>query len=380
MSEYQYYEFRALDRPLTSGEMRELRALSTRAEITSTSLTNHYDYGDFKGDPRDLVQRMFDAFVYVSNWGSYELLFRLPLPLFDAGAAAPYLVEEVVTLTTTPEAAVLSFRREDDGGRGEFDDGEHWMGSLALLRADLMAGDRRALYLGWLRGVPLEIVDEDAPEPPVPPGLGDLSASLQAFTEFLDLDPNLVAAAAETSGPLATPSRDDLTAWVAALPASEKDRLVVDLLDGQGAHQIAAWRVQFARSCRPANEPEDPARRTAGDLLARATQMVAMRKRQEAERRERERQEAQRKEAEEREKRIQARAGKQEQAWRDADELVRQGHSAAYAQAAEVLADLQELAQRQGTAKEFQARLSAFHEQYRRRSSLVAHLRATGLL
>ncbi len=36
MSEYQYYEFQAIDRPLTEQEMRELRAYSTRANITPT--------------------------------------------------------------------------------------------------------------------------------------------------------------------------------------------------------------------------------------------------------------------------------------------------------------------------------------------------------
>ena len=51
MSEYQYYEFRAIDRPLDRKEMDELRALSTRAEITPTSFTNTYHWGDFKGKP-----------------------------------------------------------------------------------------------------------------------------------------------------------------------------------------------------------------------------------------------------------------------------------------------------------------------------------------
>jgi hypothetical protein len=40
MSEYQYYEFQAIDRPLTERQMDELRKLSTRAEITPTSFTN----------------------------------------------------------------------------------------------------------------------------------------------------------------------------------------------------------------------------------------------------------------------------------------------------------------------------------------------------
>ena len=36
MSEYQSYEFLALDRRLTAQEMAELRSISTRAEITPT--------------------------------------------------------------------------------------------------------------------------------------------------------------------------------------------------------------------------------------------------------------------------------------------------------------------------------------------------------
>ena len=36
MSEYQYYEFLAIDRPLERSEIAELRSLSTRAEITPT--------------------------------------------------------------------------------------------------------------------------------------------------------------------------------------------------------------------------------------------------------------------------------------------------------------------------------------------------------
>ena len=63
MSEYQYYEFLAIDRPLTADEMAELRALSTRATITPVSFTNEYNWGDFKGDPDKLMQRYFDAHV-----------------------------------------------------------------------------------------------------------------------------------------------------------------------------------------------------------------------------------------------------------------------------------------------------------------------------
>jgi hypothetical protein len=46
VSEYQYYDFRAIDRLLTKKEMGSLRSISTRAAITTTSFTNHYEWGD----------------------------------------------------------------------------------------------------------------------------------------------------------------------------------------------------------------------------------------------------------------------------------------------------------------------------------------------
>ena len=41
MSEYQYYEFLAIDRPLSEQEQAELRELSTRARISATSFTTN---------------------------------------------------------------------------------------------------------------------------------------------------------------------------------------------------------------------------------------------------------------------------------------------------------------------------------------------------
>jgi hypothetical protein len=68
MSEYQYYEFRTIDRPLTDRQMRELRAVSTRAVISRMTFSNHYEYGDLKANPRDLLVRYFDASLYFANW------------------------------------------------------------------------------------------------------------------------------------------------------------------------------------------------------------------------------------------------------------------------------------------------------------------------
>ena len=57
MSEYQYYEFQVIDRPLTAAEMRELRNASTRASITPTRFVNEYEWGDFKGNPKIWIEK-----------------------------------------------------------------------------------------------------------------------------------------------------------------------------------------------------------------------------------------------------------------------------------------------------------------------------------
>ncbi|MBI5967184.1 MAG: hypothetical protein HY882_04935 [Deltaproteobacteria bacterium] len=78
MSEYQYYDFQAIDRPLTEKEMQELRSYSTRARITPTSFVNDYSWGRFKGDEDAWMEKYFDAFFYLANWGTHVFKLRLP--------------------------------------------------------------------------------------------------------------------------------------------------------------------------------------------------------------------------------------------------------------------------------------------------------------
>ena len=83
MSEYQYYEFQAIDRPLDASAQQALRNLSTRARITATSFTNSYEWGDFKGNPDTLMDNWFDLHLYLANWGSRRLMIRLPKRFVD---------------------------------------------------------------------------------------------------------------------------------------------------------------------------------------------------------------------------------------------------------------------------------------------------------
>jgi hypothetical protein len=90
MSEFQYYEFQAIDRPLTLLEMAELRKYSDRARITPTSFINDYQWGNFKGNQDAWMERYFDAFLYLANWGSRVLALRLPAASLTATTAKAY--------------------------------------------------------------------------------------------------------------------------------------------------------------------------------------------------------------------------------------------------------------------------------------------------
>jgi len=72
MSEYQYYEFQAIDRPLTDDEQKTLRRYSGRAMITATRFVNSCSYGDFRGDESEWMAKYFDAFLYIANWGTHR--------------------------------------------------------------------------------------------------------------------------------------------------------------------------------------------------------------------------------------------------------------------------------------------------------------------
>jgi len=149
MSEYQYYEFQAIDRPLTEKEVRELRSYSTRARITPTSFVNDYSWGNFKGDEDAWMEKYFDAFLYLANWGTHVLKLRLPSGLLDLETAHLYCPGEQTFAREKNGKVILTFVSEDEEG-GEWVDGEGGLSSIIPVRGELAHGDMRCLYLGWL--------------------------------------------------------------------------------------------------------------------------------------------------------------------------------------------------------------------------------------
>lgn len=103
MSEYQYYEFQAIDRPLDHAAQDALRSISSRARITATTFTNHCEWGDLKGDPCKFMERWFDLHLYLANWGTRRLMLRVPVRFLSPTDIDPFLREiDWVEVWTVP--------------------------------------------------------------------------------------------------------------------------------------------------------------------------------------------------------------------------------------------------------------------------------------
>ncbi|MET0134165.1 MAG: hypothetical protein ABW215_11295 [Kibdelosporangium sp.] len=381
MSEYQYYEFLAVDRPLDDRQQAEVRSLSTRARITATSFVNEYHWGDFHGEPRRLMERYYDAHLYLANWGTRQLMLRLPRSMVDLDVAEQYCVSDQVTAWTAGKYLILSLTSDAEEETWDYEP----QGSLAAIvgvRSELVAGDHRALYLAWLAGYGtwerdesgFDDEDNDEPEPPVPSGLRTLTAPQRALADFLRLDDELLAVAAEASAPrgkaIADPER--LAAWVTKLPVAEKNRLLLRVAQDQATTVHMELLRRFRGDTAPA--VADQQRRTVGDLLDAAARIRAERQRREAARRVEEQALREAAQVLARERRLDELADDEEAAWACVHEMIATRKTGEYDNAVRLLTDLQALAERDERQHEFDQHCAAIRKDHARKPALIGRL------
>ncbi len=367
MSEYQYYEFAALDRPLTSKEMVELRAISTRAEITATRFRNEYQWGDLEADPRELVERYFDAHVYFANWGSRRLILRIPKARVDVKALSRYFVGDGARCRSIGRHVVVELWSETEEPEDDFGDaGPGSLVALSLLRSELMRGDLRPAYLAWLLAVQGGDVDDGAQEPPVPAGLGELTAAQQGMMDFLRIDGDLVAAA--TSASPAMDGRDDgLHDWVMRQSQAQKD----DWLSRAVDEPELPLGGELLRAFRASRRAPAGAHRSVGELRALVDETRARRERADAARMKRAAAAAERA----RGRRLDKLARDVDAAWEKLETLVL---SSRYDEAVQLAIDLRDLARDVCGSRAFTSRFEAMRKrQTRRRGFFDRWKRAT---
>jgi hypothetical protein len=365
MSEYQYYEWQTIDRPLTSQERSAVNKLSSHITVTSTGAWVDYSWGNFKHEPRQVLARYFDAFLYLANWGSRRLMFRFPSALLDPRALAPYIVEPYIDLMTVGDYLILTFDLAEEEGL-DWVEGPGWLANLAPLRNDILRGDYRALYLAWLRAVELDSLEEiaeDEPEPPVPPGLDQLTPALQSLVDLFDVDENLLDAAAQASGEPQGEPGAGLAEGLSRLSRAECEDFLLRLLQGE-LHLALALRQRLHGQPKVVEIDQGPPRRRVRDLLALQDERAAEAERQQA-------QAAQRRKLDE----LEDLARREKEVWRDIERLIETYQAHAYDEATAHLVKLQELAEHRGTQAAFQEQMEDLSQRYRRRPSLMDRFR-----
>ncbi|MBM3817639.1 MAG: hypothetical protein FJW14_01285 [Acidimicrobiia bacterium] len=378
MSEHQYYEFRAIDRVLTDRQMRELRAISTRAVISRTSFSNYYTFGDLKANPRDLLVKYFDASLYFANWLFLEVAFRYPKSALDLKRLRRYAAGPTVEVRSTGPDVVVAISVESDGESFDTaDDATGWLASLMALRADIASGDDRALYLGWLFDVQCGEIEDDVVEPARPEELGHLNPALDSFIDIVGIDRDLVTVAAEGASPTAPSSATrDIHGWLAGLETSEHLTLLARIARGD-AIVGAELRRRFRQHTqgRAAALPL----RTAGELRARAEAIAERRRKTALEHEARERAAREREEQTARDRYLTHLGKRERRAWQQVEALIGTRRPADYAAAVELLVDLRDVSGRKGHGATFAKRIRALRLAHTKKPSLFARLRKAGL-
>jgi hypothetical protein len=378
MSGYQYYEFLAIDHQLTEEEMGHMRMISSRGHITPVSFSNAYHWGDFKANPEDLMRRFYDAHVYVANWGTAIFMLRLPLCAFDAKVAQSFVVEDSLEMDETPTHWICTWslsETEDYESFGE-EDGPGWMMRLAAIREELLRGDLRSLYIGWLAGVS-QGMDEGEREPTMPEGLAPYTAAQQALAEFLGLNVDLFVGSGTDRPITQSELEEEVTSWLKVITLEEMRPLVQKLAMGQGQEAEREVKNRFSTWRRHLDKihPSVP-QRTVADLWELAEKAKEARLQVETNCRE----QAEEKRLKARTDYLTALATDFTKAWQAVNQRVQVGSGKAYDEACQSLIDLAEAYVEHASQQAFDAELRRFMAGHGQRKSLVQRLVKARLL
>lgn len=372
MSEYQYYEFQTIDRPLTEDERVEIGSWSSRTRPTSTQAIFTYSYGDFPKSPEQVVGKYFDAMLYVANWGSKRLMFRFPRTVVDEEMLRRYCLPDMVTISILDDYLVLDINFDDEESDNTWMEGEGWLTSLIILRNDILNGDYRMLYLAWLKAVSLlyDIDNIDDNEPPIPYNLRKLSAALKNFIEFFEIDNALITVASKKSATTDNQSKLGIEQAVRKLSEDERMDYLIRVAKGE-PHIVPRLlkRLQELSIEIQDNPDQNLSLRTVREILAAAQELSTKRQEQEKLRAE-----------QEKIRKLEELSRQENALWENVSLLIDQKQSKAYDQAVKILLQLRELAEYREQVKPFQAMVEKIYKDYSRLSGLKVRLQNAGLI
>jgi hypothetical protein len=306
-------------------------------------------------------------------------MLKVPRQLVDVNLVKRYCPGESAIIDEKGNHLIFEFTSQTEDY--EWEEGEGWLSSLISLRADILHGDYRSLYLAWLYCAQMEEMEDDDLEPPVPPNLAVLNAPLKSLVDFMRIDTDLIAVAAENS---ASEDRQTdpkgLKTWIHNLPANEKDDILFRLVGAPSPHLRAELLQQYQqKGSAKANSNIDKPLRSVLDLISRTETYAEERKRRAAEQKAREQARKKRERAFAREKYIESLAGREESIWKEVDEYINSKQPTKYDEAVKLLVDLRDLNKKTGAEKAFKQKLKTICENHHRKVSFLNRLQKAGL-
>jgi hypothetical protein len=245
---------------------------------------------------------------------------------------------------------------------------------MVPLRADVLAGDLRLFYLLWLMATEEDEFGPDEYEPF--PGIGPLTAAHEAFAEFFAIDHDLIEAAAERSDPQLASSvaPDEAQPIIAALTDEDKTALLMRLYEGD-AHLGIELRARVRQSLASASNVPPVPLRTIGELRERAEAIAQARARAQAAAAaaKLKRQEAEA--ARLRRKRMDDLIRRGETVWTEVETEIARRNAPGYDRAAELLSDLQAIADESDKIEDFAQRLAAIRVRHSQKQRFIDRLK-----
>jgi len=210
--------------------------------------------------------------LHYANFGTRDLLIRLPHGLPDVAAAAPYFGEDSLQFLKDKQGTggILCITPYDESGDlGALWNTDELLDRLIPLRAEILDGDLRPLYLAHLALACDDNHDpQETKEAPVPAGLDKLSDAQLALAELYGLSESLIAAAARgaPSLPAKNDAENQYADWLRRQPEEIKNAWLADLLADSHSTVRREMLAEFQASRGATSWPTIPLHRTIAEL------------------------------------------------------------------------------------------------------------------
>jgi len=382
MSGCTIHHFKTIDRPLTNEEKQEIDTWSSRFSPTSTEVRYIYHYGSFKKSVNKVFPKYFDALLHVDNYGTKQLMFRFPKDLIDW--------ELVTRFTNIQNEICLDFRKvgdyvimdlnfwEEEGGDWIEED-DFIVDDYLGIREEILNGDYRSLYLGWLM-VQQQVQDyeeeyeEDWEEeeeglllPPIPANLQNLTPAQKALIKLFEIDKDLIAAVSSFS-PNPSQTTPDYQDLLKLLSPEEKDDYLLRLAKGESRIELKFRQRldELGGKTKDLDFNQSPSWTT---ILQRAIALD----------------EENTKQADENERiahinRMESLILKQPAMWEETAILMLKSNGSAYDKVVKILRELKEVAEYEEKERVFEQKLGEFISPYLRRGAFMRRVQASGIM